>query len=238
MPYRVEIEPIVPGGIRRVAFDFAPFLAADEVLDSYTVVINLVSGVDDDPNEVLGDNSVAGVVVYQFLAPTIEGNVYSIQAVATTTEGQIVTLSGHLACVETFDKPDVSQVTTGVGTIVASYSTGPINYELPPTVILDAQQTRNGGRFQLNYYFAVVESLGMSGGIVNGLVHFYGVETGDEIIYGIGGLNFNTLNTWWGDTKMIEVAPETQVRVDTFFSSMPGSGIFAYILSVEVVQLA
>lgn len=77
--------------VRTLAFDMTPALGVGETISSVTFVMGLVSGTDPAPaNRLNGNPSISGNVVSQSITMVgaTYGNVYTLQALVTTTLNQ------------------------------------------------------------------------------------------------------------------------------------------------------
>lgn len=83
-----------PAARRVLAFNFAPDLAAGDTLASATVAPTLQAGEDATPAQILvGLPAIDGARVLQMAAGRADGNAYTLKCIASTTSGEILTLT-------------------------------------------------------------------------------------------------------------------------------------------------
>lgn len=85
---------------RQLTFDFSSFLGSAEVISLAVANCAVWSGTDASPTSVLsGATAISGGLVTQLVTGGVAGVIYVVQMVATTSIGQILTISGFLAVV-------------------------------------------------------------------------------------------------------------------------------------------
>lgn len=97
---RQEARAVQAGEVVILPFDYQKYLDPGETISSPTVAVTLFTGVDATPNAILsGAASVSGSVGKQAVAPTLVGNVYSVEMTVSTSGGQILISETTLAVV-------------------------------------------------------------------------------------------------------------------------------------------
>lgn len=99
---RVIFPPLPAGEIRQEGFNFLSLLAAGETISSATIAVEVHSGVDASPSDLLsGSDTTVDSVVYQKFTGVggVLGVVYNVTCTAITSLGQTLQLSAYLAVV-------------------------------------------------------------------------------------------------------------------------------------------
>jgi hypothetical protein len=95
---RIVLAPKPLGETRRETFDFSSRLASGETLTGASGSASVYSGTDASPSALLqGSASVSGALAYVTLTGGVVGVLYEILCTATTSAGQVLTLSAYLA---------------------------------------------------------------------------------------------------------------------------------------------
>jgi hypothetical protein len=80
-------------------FDLKRNLSPAEIISGAVFTLTLIEGTDaDPPSRVLGPAAVSGTKVWQRLAALQPGASYILEAVVVTSLGNIISLSGRIAC--------------------------------------------------------------------------------------------------------------------------------------------
>lgn len=90
-----------PAARRVLAFNFTADLASGDTLASATVVAALQAGSDDNPAQILvGLPAIEGARVLQLAAGRAHGNAYTLKCIASTTAGEVLTLTAVITMQE------------------------------------------------------------------------------------------------------------------------------------------
>lgn len=90
-----------PAARRVLAFNFGADIAPGDSLSSTTVTPTLQAGTDATPAELLiGQPVIQGARVLQMAAGRDHGNAYTLKCIASTTGGEILTLSAVITILE------------------------------------------------------------------------------------------------------------------------------------------
>jgi hypothetical protein len=96
---RVVLPSIQLGETRTLSFDFTSRMSVGETIAGQACTAGLFSGVDGAPSAVIsGVATASGAVVSQNVVGTVEGCVYDIKCVISTSLGQTLIIGGYLAC--------------------------------------------------------------------------------------------------------------------------------------------
>jgi hypothetical protein len=97
---RVIFEAKTSGEIRIETFDFTSRLTSAETISTASVSAIVYSGTDASPSSLIyGAATISGKTVTQKLGGGVEGVVYNLTAVITTSTGQQLELNAFLAIV-------------------------------------------------------------------------------------------------------------------------------------------
>jgi len=78
-------------------FDFSPIMASSETISSATSTVEVVSGNDSNPTDILvGSPVVSGQVVAQRISGGLDGVIYRIEVSATTSLTNVYTIVADL----------------------------------------------------------------------------------------------------------------------------------------------
>lgn len=215
------------GDNRPVEFDFTDDLQAGETLASGTIECTVYQGTDANPTAVMqGSAAVATPVLSQNAAPTLEGNVYQLLALGTTSLGNVYAKAGLLAVPPASDIQD----TTVVGDN-PDYDSGLVQVEITPTPVLLAGDNL-GGLYQVNLYL-MVSTTAASGSIL-GKVTWTDrltslVQTSTIVTKSVASVGSAE------DTVPFDVLVGTQILVEGDFSGVVGTP--TYQLTAAVVRL-
>ena len=95
---RTTFKTKLPGSIETVQFDFVSVMPENAVIASQSVTISVYSGTDSRPsNMILGHATVDGSIVKQTICGGLDGVVYTIKCIATTSLGNIMNMTAYLA---------------------------------------------------------------------------------------------------------------------------------------------
>lgn len=107
-----DFAPISPSETRDCGLDFSNDLAAGETIASATATLALISTLDGSTADTLPDTRKSGspaievsllteltdAVIVQRVTGCLDGNTYDVILRATTSNGQVLELNGHLPC--------------------------------------------------------------------------------------------------------------------------------------------
>lgn len=100
MTARQEFGSKTTNETRQLTFDFSSFLGSAETISLAVANCVVWSGTDAAPTSVLtGGTTISGGLVTQLVTGGVAGVIYAVQMVATTSVGQVLTISGFLAVV-------------------------------------------------------------------------------------------------------------------------------------------
>lgn len=97
-----KFSPKDPEEIYTLGFDFTDVLLEGETLSTATLAVDLQSGTTDPAMNtmLMGGANITGAVVAQQLRYGVAGNVYRIDCLTTTSEGNKYMLNATLSIVE------------------------------------------------------------------------------------------------------------------------------------------
>lgn len=95
MAYAGKFDVAETSEVDAFSIDFGPRLVTGETIQSATVSLNVISGVDGSPASHLTDPvEISGTVCAQTLAYLLAGVVYEVIFTATTSAGRVLTEYG------------------------------------------------------------------------------------------------------------------------------------------------
>lgn len=98
----IAFPPKITTEVNTVSFDFLGLLALGETISSAAVTVEVSSGTDASPSDLLsGGPSADGTIVSQKLTGGVAGVIYCVICAITTSEGQELILQGLVAVVST-----------------------------------------------------------------------------------------------------------------------------------------
>jgi hypothetical protein len=97
---RIVLAPRTPTSTRFESFDFTSLLASGETINTASLAVTVVSGLDAAPSGILsGSPSISGAVVKQLFTGGVSGVTYGIVCTANTSLGQSLQLAAYMSVV-------------------------------------------------------------------------------------------------------------------------------------------
>lgn len=94
-----DFDPSDVGEIENYGFDFTAILGVGETIVSATWVCSVVNGTDPSPSSRLYGTPINTTTITTQKISTLLGGVqYRLQAIATTSFGQVLSLWSHVTC--------------------------------------------------------------------------------------------------------------------------------------------
>lgn len=100
-----DFDPIEPASQRWFYFDYSLELGPSETIASATFTCSLVRGTDPAPaSHVLGPAMIVGTQIGAYCGNFVGGSWYSLEAVATTSAGNVLPNNARVYCQDTGDR--------------------------------------------------------------------------------------------------------------------------------------
>jgi hypothetical protein len=94
-----DFDPANPTESEVFSLDFANMLQSGETINSATIALTVVQGMDPKPNSHLaGDLRIFGTVVSQRVGGLVAGVTYSFSITVNTSYSNVITLFSRIAC--------------------------------------------------------------------------------------------------------------------------------------------